>query len=437
MIGIRKLGLLNRELYLFGRFTIIFSCLLFLVCQGNNIKSYIEKKDIDIPGIYPKIFPCIGKYEKKCIYYTGEDGSIWFFSTENLDKPIATIAYKSSGGLALPIMFSQNLTVVAEAKIDNPKYFLMVNGVTTFSDNVDFASVSTQALLFGDNIQRKVIFFTDQEILIGSIPNDKNILFETDDQNTGVLNREIEVVGGWGKCSSVISHEGLVEGVVFSEIFSALNYFFFSKDKTISEFVGWEEVEETSYPEYTGIPSLYSVKLKRNAYPSANSTKILPSYIFGFLDPNTIIFVSPLSPPAEIKIRYLETSKRYKGDSCSITSDDRGITYIFGSNQKELIMFQKKKEWSWEKVADFSAGELLSFVYRNFPCVVFTNLKDMSLRISCKSNNIWTSKEIDSGFIYGVSLYNDGYNLILIYNMIDERGNLKIRLSTLKLDSLL
>lgn len=429
MMEIGKSGLLRLVVYLFD-FIILPFC---LSCKGKQSDSHwYERRDIQIPGIYPKIFPCLGRTEKICIYYTGEDGSIWFFPIDNTDKPVQTIAHKAKYGTAIPIVFFQNLTGVVEIRNDNPNYFLMVNGLTSLAADVSFVSANTQTLIFGDSVYREVLLIIDQQIIRRVIPNDKNILFETE-ESKDIISRDIDVVGGWSNCSSVFSDNDSVEGVVFSEIFSALNYFFFSKDRTISEFIGWDEVEETSSPEYLGIPSLYSLKLKKNAYPSVNSAKISPNYTFGFLDPNTIIFVSPLSPPTEIKLRYLETSKKYLRDSCSISSDG-GITYIFGSDKKELIMFQKKQKWIREKVADFSAGEILSFIYKGSPCVLFTNLKDMSLKFSCKSGNIWNFREIDSGFIYSISMYNDGQSLLVIYNVIDDRGSLKIRIAKLKLD---
>lgn len=438
MIEKRKHGKLMPNLYLFGKFTLpILFYFILLCCKGVGTQTHqsIEKKDIEIFGIYPKIFPCVGRAERLCVYYTGENGYVWFFPIENFDNPIPTIGYNAKNGFATPVLFSHNLTAVVEIRLDNPKYFLMVNGVTNLYTNVSFASANTRVILFGDEVRREFLLLTNQGFLNVIIPNDKNILFELGGEGD-VLTREIEITGVWGKCSSVVSaYEDVVEGIVFSEEFSALNYFFFSKDRTISEFVGWDRVEEySSPPEPMGILSLYSIKIKGNAYPSVNSTKISPPYSFGFLDLNTIVLVSPSSPPPDkVKVEYMDISKKYQGNSCSISSVGN-IPYIFVSDGKELVSFQKRLGWNRERIADFSVGEILSFVYRDYPCVVFTNLRDMILKISCRLNDGWKFKDIDSGFIYGLNIYNDGSHILrIIYNVLEKKV-LKIRLSEVNLE---
>lgn len=431
--------MLMRILYLIGSVSWVQLLLFSGFCSGKPtyLQSYQPlKKDSPVRGIYPKIFSCIDVEEKLCIYFTREDGKIWFFPADSFENPLSTIAYNPSGKerLAVPVFFSSFLTAVLELDPESSANFLFVKGVTNIHSSVSFVSAKgyegRYSILFGDGTYRNVVLISRGKMFTWTIRNDRNYMFEDGES------REVEVLANWGKCSDVVSPiEGVVEGVVFSRLFHGINYFMVSERGASSEFLGWNIVEEKSSPRPTEIPRLYSLKLKGNAYPSTDSTRLSPSYVFGFREQDTIVFVSPVTPPSEISVRYLQVTKGYSW-YCSIAKGD-GKTYVFTTDDRHLLVFQRRDRYVWEqeRLDEFSAGQILSFSYDQSPCVVFIGLNDLVLKISCRIGSRWETKEIDRGFIYAVDIHPEHNNLYIVYSVMEDDAIL-MRYLSVDLDKL-
>lgn len=429
--------MLMRNRFLIGKFS-LFLIFCFSFCGTKEDALYQPmKRNYGNYGIYPKIFRCVGKEEMLCLYFTGRDGKIWFFPVQNFENPVSTIAYtpREENSLAFPLLFSPQITAVFEVDFESYSNLLFVRGLTELQLNVSFASAKivgdTYSLIFGDSSRRNLLFSTNENFFYGVIKNDRNIIFDRDE------NRETEISGNWGRCADVMPvSDEVVHGVVFSKIFSALNYFVISGRSSLSEFIGWEISEEKSTLEPTGIPSLYSARIKGNAYPSVDSTRVDPNTVFGFSDINNLLLIFPSSPPREVRIRYLNMTKKYMGQ-CSICSDGRK-SYIFGSDGRNLLMFLRRESYIWdvEKVADFTTGQIVySLIYNGSPCVMFNNLNEMALKVACKIKGRWDVKEIDYGIISDVSFLETQNKILVVYNIFENR-ELFIRYTELDLGKL-